>query len=485
MKAIVYVLCLASAPVVSALGEPERFEAKLENVDVTPGQFAAELVFALPDSGREAMAYAGMTVPLKVAGYPFLRLRVAGDDGSEVTVAGTTPNAGHDAAIFSLTDFFNQRPPTGALKFRITQAPGSPGTVEADPGRPAVLAFVAGSAPGRDLASLLAPVWASEQVVDEPILPVARAGGAAETTLLFEPDGDVGVRDGALGRTYQRGVDYEVEGRKLKLLPGSSIPFLTEEELQPSGKAPGAVETHDGGFILGAEVLDKQSVVSYRRAAPWDGPVPPASVGKLAATKRKLAAGEPLKIVLLGDSISFGAAASRSKPPYLPGWGELLVRGLRARTSSPVTLVNPSRGGANSTWGLKMLDSVVVPEKPDLCLIAFGMNDANATSAEKFRANIKKMIDKVASASPDTEFVLVAPMPRNEKWRPLQPMDGYADALKSLESDKIAVADVWSVVRHLRRDKGTHELTDNVNHPNDFVVRVYAQVVLALLGLVP
>jgi len=73
-------------------------------------------------------------------------------------------------------------------------------------------------------------------------------------------------------------------------------------------------------------------------------------------------------------------------------------------------------------------------------------------------------------------------MPRNEKWRPLQPMDGYADALKSLESDKIAVADVWSVVRHLRRDKGAHELTDNINHPNDFVVRVYAQVVLALLG---
>jgi hypothetical protein len=483
MKAIVYLLFLTAVTVFPASAEPERLEAKLENVDVTPGQFAAELVFALPDSGSEAIAYAGMTVPLKLAGYPFLQLQVAGDDGSEVAVAGTTPNAGHGVATFSLTDFFNQRQPRGALKFRIMQAPGSPGTVEADPKSRAVLRVVAGSAPGQDLETLLAPVWASDQVVDEPILPVVRVGGAAETTLLFEPDGDVVVRDSALGRTYQPGVDYEIEGRKLKLLPGSSIPFLTEAELQPSGKAPGVVETHDGGFLLGDEVLDKQSVVSYRRAAPWDGPVPPVSEGKLAATKRKLAAGEPLKIVLLGDSISFGAAASRSKPPYLPGWGELLVRGLRARTASPVTLVNPSRGGGNSAWGLKMLDSVVVPERPDLCLIAFGMNDANGTSAENFRANIKKIIDEVAVANPDTEFVLVAPMPRNEKWRPLQPMDGYADALKSLESDKIAAADVWSVVRYLRRDKGAYELTDNINHPNDFVVRVYAQVVLALLGL--
>jgi lysophospholipase L1-like esterase len=482
MRVIGWVLGFIAVLLLQAAAEPRRFETKLENVDATSGRFAAELVFALPDHDAAGTAHAGMTVPLKLAGYPFLQLFAAGDDGQDVAVAGTTPNAGHGVAMFSLTDFFNQRQPRGVLKFRIVQAPGSPGAVEAVPEGRAVLRVAEETAPSQSLEKILAPVWASDQVVDEPVLPVAREGRAAESILLAQPEGEVEVRNGALDRTYQEGVDYEVAGRTLRLLPGSSIPSLTEDELQPSRKAPGVVETHDGGFLLGPEVLEKQSAVSYRRSTPWDGPVPSASPDSLPATKSKLAAGEPLKIVLLGDSISFGAAASRSKPPYLPGWGELLVRGLRGRTSSPVTLVNPSRGGANSAWGLKMLDSVVVPEKPDLCIIAFGMNDANGTTAENFRGNIKKIIDQVAAANPATEFLLVAPMPRNEKWRPWQPMDGYAEALKSLASERVAVADVWSLGRHLRRDKGAHELTDNVNHPNDFMVRVYAQVALVSLG---
>jgi hypothetical protein len=40
-------------------------------------------------------------------------------------------------------------------------------------------------------------------VVDEPVLPVAREGRAAESILLAQPEGEVVERNGALDRTYQ------------------------------------------------------------------------------------------------------------------------------------------------------------------------------------------------------------------------------------------------------------------------------------------
>jgi hypothetical protein len=62
-------------------------------------------------------------------------------------------------------------------------------------------------------------------------------------------------------------------------------------------------------------------------------------------------------------------------------------------------------------------------------------------------------------------------------------MNGYLAALKSLESEKIAVADVWSMHAHILNTKRYCDISGNhVNHPNDFMVRVYAQVVDALLG---
>jgi len=62
-------------------------------------------------------------------------------------------------------------------------------------------------------------------------------------------------------------------------------------------------------------------------------------------------------------------------------------------------------------------------------------------------------------------------------------MAGYLAALKTLESKQIAVADVWSVASHILKTKRYCDVSGNhVNHPNDFMVRVYAQVTDALLA---
>jgi hypothetical protein len=54
--------------------------------------------------------------------------------------------------------------------------------------------------------------------------------------------------------------------------------------------------------------------------------------------------------------------------------------------------------------------------------------------------------------------------------------------LKTFESEHVAVADVWSVSEHILKTKRYCDISGNhINHPNDFMVRVYAQVAGALL----
>ncbi len=197
-----------------------------------------------------------------------------------------------------------------------------------------------------------------------------------------------------------------------------------------------------------------------------------------------MAEGKPVKIALFGDSISVGASASGrgGRAPYVPGWGELLIRGLRAAYKSPITFVNPSKGGGSAAWGLKVAPSSLAPEKPDLCILGFGMNDGRATPVATYIDNLWQIMSLVRDENPETEFILVASMMPNPDWRSLEPMDGYLAALKELETETVAVADVWSISEHLLKTKRYCDLSANhVNHPSDFMVRLYAQVVLALL----
>ena len=84
----------------------------------------------------------------------------------------------------------------------------------------------------------------------------------------------------------------------------------------------------------------------------------------------------------MGDSISAGCNASgwAEGVPFQPAYPELLRRNLAERFQSHVTLVNPSVGGTDTAWVLNAIDKVI-ESKPDLVIIAFGMNDAAGRTA--------------------------------------------------------------------------------------------------------
>jgi acyl-CoA thioesterase-1 len=276
------------------------------------------------------------------------------------------------------------------------------------------------------------------------------------------------------------------------LAEGSRIPFKTVAELHP---APGSPNSYDGFrgtnlhmlYAQGRFFHDLQSVATYTASEPWTGPVPVAKPDQLPHLRARLAAHEPVKVVVLGDSISTGlnASATGDVAPHQPGYPELVTDGLAKRFGTEVTLKNLSVSGLDAVWGLTQMPAAIA-EKPDVFICAFGMNDASGLiPPEKFAATIRQMIEQLHAASPDCDVILVSPMTANPEWKHAQPpfYPAYAKALQALAGPGCVVADVTSVWLALLERKSVLDLSGNgLNHPNDFGHRVYADVVLATIG---
>ena len=141
-------------------------------------------------------------------------------------------------------------------------------------------------------------------------------------------------------------------------------------------------------------------------------------------------------------------------------------------------------GGTDTAWGLSQVDAIVA-SRPDLVVLAFGMNDSGGRTPGEYRAVTKKIMDKVRETVPEAEFILVATMLGNRDWILLHHdyFPEYRAALAKLCGPGVALADLTSVWTAFLEHKKDWDLTGNgVNHPNDFGHRVYAQVLSALFS---
>lgn len=130
-----------------------------------------------------------------------------------------------------------------------------------------------------------------------------------------------------------------------------------------------------------------------------------------------------------------------------------------------------------------MIDKVVEP-RPDLVIVAFGMNDSAGRSAKEYQANTEAVMAKIRERLPEVEFILVASMRGNRDWTRLKQelFPEYRDALAKLCGPGVALADltsIWTGFLELKKD--WDQSGNGVNHPNDFGHRVYAQVISTLL----
>ncbi len=137
-------------------------------------------------------------------------------------------------------------------------------------------------------------------------------------------------------------------------------------------------------------------------------------IARLPMARKKLQAGEKVRIVAYGDSITAGGEASEPGLIFWERWADAL-RHKYPRSS--VEIINGATGGDATVQGLQRLQEKVLKQKPDLVLIGFGMNDHNrgGVPLNAFAENLRTMIDQIR-ADTGAEVVLFSAFPPNPKW---------------------------------------------------------------------
>jgi lysophospholipase L1-like esterase len=333
------------------------------------------------------------------------------------------------------------------------------------------------SGPGMVLGE---PLWRSQASDREPVLFIREEGKQLATgKLLFIPSEGFQITHPDLNMRYEEGKDYTWKPGTniIELTLTSRIPYKTAAEMMPPAGSPNMFATvlHSEGRFF----HDLQVQVSYwHKTDPWPVEVKPQPE-RLTRVLTKLRAKQPIKLVALGDSITQGFNASGFKEslaePYQPAYPQLVANTLQKRFGSKVTLVNFGAAGAEAGWGVEMVPKVTA-EKPDLVFLAFGMNDGGG-----YDRKMTKMRDDVMAANPDADVVLVAPMTMNPLFAGADGFLWKAKFLGGLVRPNVALADVATPWIEILKKKNYSDISgNNVNHPNDFGHRLYAQVILEL-----
>jgi acyl-CoA thioesterase-1 len=339
----------------------------------------------------------------------------------------------------------------------------------------------------------LQPIWADQSIEHEPLMFTKDAHGRASARLLYTPKAapQLSSNDGRV--KYVRGADFKWSpgSDELVLTKRSRIPAFSHADLHPAQAGDHAINagaTPQAGYLMfggGDYFYQRQACADYSTARKWGGPVPPSKSALLPQTQATLKAGRPINLVVLGDSISAGYSASMTMgvEPNRPPYANLVADGLKDLGAGGVSLKNLSVGGKTSEWGVTQL-AAVLAEKPDLVIIAFGMNDASYSDMAPYLRNISGLVSGIKSAEPGCEIILVSPMRSNREWWLHQSaFDHYPTLLRGLERPGVAVADVTAEWDWVEGRKGFWSMTGNgVNHPNDLGHQIYADTILATIA---
>lgn len=339
-----------------------------------------------------------------------------------------------------------------------------------------------------DNAAYTYPIWEEGLVINETVMFVENEDGSVPPApLLYTPTKVIGVRSATMVKSYEEGLDYIIEGNTLVRTENSRIPVMRYDEYYPESEIPGKTMARTGGgyicFSEGDFFHNQQVAITYEHEDAWNGPVPAYKGDRLPNTVKKLRDGETLTIVLNGDSIAAGGNSSQviGALPLIPDWFTMFTDSLKRVYPAELVTHNTAVGGQISTWGMQNAHELVGQYAPDLAILAFGMNDS-LTPAEFVRTTQATM-EKIREDAPDCEFILVGGIVPNKEfngfWRQQY---AYEEALLALEQPGVAVAQVTSLHRYLLETKRYYDMSgNNVNHCNDFLARLYAQVLNALL----
>lgn len=367
-----------------------------------------------------------------------------------------------------------------------------------------------------DLSLYTQPFWKGNTVYHESVSFIQDDdGNTPPGKLLFNPTQILSVRSSDLQTEYQEKRDYILKDGKIFLTPNSRIQAMSYAEYMPFYASDAAKDwlvsaTDPSRYIaVTDQILKYQIAVTYTHEDQWKGYCPPSQLEHLPQLQKKLNKKEALTVVFYGDSITAGWEASGADEtcinmdslldfhlsirrfPFMPTWSQMVCDRLQAVYSiDDLVRINHGAGGATSAWGKENARLLLNQENPDLVVIAFGMNQATV-SGNALKEDIKAIIETVHSDCPLAEFLLVSCMIPNTDAATFSEhqLRNQERALYELQTEmtktSIAVAPVYTMTQNLlNAGKAYGDLSgNNLNHPNDYTIRVYAQTILATLGI--
>lgn len=392
------------------------------------------------------------------------------------------------------------------------------------------------------LNDLVKNFWQTETMYDETVMFIAETDdfgnviSAPRAKLLFEPKEILSVKqyfhESNANETviFENGTDFTCQDGYLvasgtitdnpitdKKEFAGKIPYVTDKALTGEAPFPGlssgtTIPSKEAGLYLpfteGYQIVQMQLCVTYTHDVDESVELSYFGDGALSGVLSKLKAKESVELFVYGDSISTGANSSGylNIPPYLKTWPELVADNLSRYFGTEVNLTNRAVGGWTSANGLSGgngyvngqlvyqagLNSLFSDELkdyiPDLVFLGFGMNDASIGTPDisAYCNNMMSMIDILRRINPDCEIVLIGTMLANPMARDQSKnQTEYTQYLSRVAEryEGVCVVDVGSIHQSIL-DAGkcyTEISSNNVNHPNDFMARVYAVSLLSAL----
>ncbi len=354
-----------------------------------------------------------------------------------------------------------------------------------------------------DIDTATRPIWNSKTIYNETL---TFADKNDTPSLLYTPSEILSVYDYGLETKYEEGRDFVVEGKTLKLTSNTRIRYwgsVSHDETLYMDK-PGSITIQSKKYynmtpsqtkyVFYSESIPNlyQLNVTYKTNETWNGYVPDDYSNKFVNTLNMLEKGQKINIGVLGDSITFGRGSSSDLNSYFgrntPCYANLFYEYLTNRyPNTPIVFDNQGVGGTTASWGANTGINKLV-NIPDFMVIAFGMNDDGGT-ADSYANNINNLVNKIHQMNAKCEILLLSPMLDNpDRLNHDCHLKQFEDRLIEIANtdDKVGVATMTSMTKYIYENTGVRfedVNSNNYNHPNNFIHRIYAQVVLkAMLG---
>ena len=348
-----------------------------------------------------------------------------------------------------------------------------------------------------NLNTYVQPFDEGEVIYYETILPLQ----GEDIQTLFPIEEVIAVTNYGLDIIYEEGKDYLIIDKKLVIIPTGRIKLtpLDEYYIKDKGESPFVLNKEvckfkfdDDRFLKYAEVdyfTKKQIAITYKHKVDHCLFKQDNQKSQLLRFFKKLENKENPTILFYGDSITVGCNSSGTEyggntKPYAKSWPEMVTDYLKQQYNADINYVNTAVGGTLTIWGVENVEERVNKYHPDLLVLAFGMNDG-PLSKEDHTKQIKEIIDKVRESNPECDIVLISTTVPNFESKPhCFALLGYQEEYRKLDYSHLCFVNMTEAHLSLLKRKAFKDMTgNNINHPNDFLARAYAQNILKAMGM--